>query len=133
MNGPWVSVAIGMGVWGVVVRSAVQQIRAQRGTRVTGTLLMFHKERSAGANGARSTVWVGLIRFREPETGVPHETRIRLSGPHAPGSKVELCYPPGCPEKVRLFGGWTGWRFPILGLLVGAAFVLGPFSPSPFF
>ncbi|MFF4962076.1 hypothetical protein ACFY2Z_34665 [Streptomyces sp. NPDC001222] len=125
--GLWISVATGACVWVSALRSTVQQIRAQRGTRVTGALLMSHRERSPAGDGTSSTIWMGLVRFREPGTGVPHEKRVRLSGPGTPGSKVELCYPSGRPEKVRLFGGWTGWQFPVVGLVVGAGFALLPF------
>jgi len=48
-NGLWIPLAVGVGVWGLVVRSAIHQTRAQRGTRVTavekaafGSLLLGH-------------------------------------------------------------------------------------------
>ncbi|MEU8510949.1 DUF3592 domain-containing protein [Kitasatospora sp. NPDC048722] len=129
------AVVMGVGVWGFSLLSAVRQVRAQRGTRVVGTLLRCFRVRTS-RGGPR---WKGVVRFRAPEGGV-HRVEVYLSWPGAPGGEVIVCYPPGCPQLVREAGGRLGRQFPVMGFLVGAFFVAGallilsgavPTSPVP--
>lgn len=134
-DGLWFTLVMGIGVWAVSVVSAVRQVRAQRGTRVVGTLLRCLREHP-NKGGAR---WKGIVRFQAPEGGV-HRTELYLSRPGAPGGEVIVCYPPGQPQRAREAGGWAGWQFPVMGLVVGTFFVAAavlilsgtvPTSPVP--
>ncbi|MEV7026374.1 DUF3592 domain-containing protein [Kitasatospora sp. NPDC093558] len=134
-GGLWVALVVGVGVWVLSLRSAVQQVRAQRGTVVVGTLLRCFRERT-NRGGPR---WKGVVRFQAPEGGV-HRMEVYLSRPGAPGGEVIVCYPPGHPQQAREAGGRLGWQFPIMGLLVGTSFVAAallilsgvvPTSPVP--
>lgn len=117
---PWVAMVAGALVSLGATRIALARYRARHGTRVTGTVMTCEVTRTGGGPGrGPSRSWSGLVRFRDPGTGVTHEDRVVFGGWRAPGSGIPLCYPRGCPDRVQEFNHWA------VGLLLVPYFVLG--------